>query len=99
MWRNLYFARSAEREQLGSIPGFPSMNSKAFKRVLGRLGYETEEGATSGSHEWLVAEGRPRLRWAFHDSKRELSSVEVRNVLVKQVGLTLEEARRIASGK
>jgi len=76
------------------------MDTKKFKRLLLReLGYTVEPGSSKGSHEWLSSPDYNRLRWAFHDSKRELSSVEVRNVLVQQVGLTLEEARRIASGK
>jgi len=98
--RTLWVTHSVEGEQLGNVPGFPSMNPKAFKRLLRRqLGYKTRNGSTTGSHEWLDADDYPSLRWAFHDSKREISSVEVRNILIGQVGLDLEDARRIASGK
>lgn len=47
-----------------------------------------------GSHRRLEATGRPPLTFAFHDSV-SLSPGEVRDILVKQVGLSLEEASRV----
>ena len=78
---------------------FPSMSPSKLKSLLFKLGYLTEPGGTTGSHEWLSCEGRPRLRWAFHDSKRELSHIEVRNVLMKQVLLEKEEAKALVQGR
>lgn len=75
--------------------GFPSMGSNQFKRLLRkRLGYEEVPDSGSGSHSWLESEDYPRIRWAFHDS-REISSIEIRKILVNQVGLSLDEARRL----
>lgn len=66
-----------------------------MKRLLQReLGYSEVAGGSGGSHTWLEAEGRPRIRWAFHD-RRELAPIEVKKVLVEQAGLTLERAREV----
>lgn len=74
--------------------GFPSMPSSELKRLLCvKLGYRELGDSGKGSHCWLVSETHPRIRWAFH--RREVSSIEVRRLLVNQVGLTLEEARRL----
>ena len=51
--------------------------------LQGKLGYEIER--QRGSHRRLVAEGRPPLTFAFHDSE-SLSPGVVRDILVKQVG-------------
>ncbi|MZG03965.1 addiction module toxin, HicA family [Streptomyces sp. SID5614] len=74
------------------MPGFPAMTARNLRKVLASLGYTEVPDSGKGSHTWLIAEGRPRIRWAFH--KRELAPIEVRNVLVQQAGLTLDEARR-----
>lgn len=77
------------------VPGFSSMGAKKMKRLLMReLGYVEVRDSGPGSHTTLKAEGRPPIRWAFHD-KRELAPIEVRRILVIQVGLTLDEARRV----
>lgn len=60
--------------------------------LQGKLGYEIER--RSGSHRRLVADGRPPLTFAFHDSA-SLSPGEVRDILVKQVGLDRDEALRL----
>ncbi|GAA1332373.1 type II toxin-antitoxin system HicA family toxin [Saccharothrix algeriensis] len=71
------------------------MGARKMRRLLERaLGYREDPDTRDGSHVWLVAEGRPRIRWAFHDA-RELAPIEVRNVLMRQAGLTLDEARRV----
>jgi predicted RNA binding protein YcfA (HicA-like mRNA interferase family) len=54
-----------------------------------KLGYEIVR--QRGSHRRLAAEGRPVLTFAFHDSV-SLSPGEVRDILVKQVGLSQDEA-------
>jgi hypothetical protein len=42
----------------------------------------------------MTAAGRPPLTFAFHDSE-SLSPGEVRDILVKQVGLSQDEALRV----
>jgi predicted RNA binding protein YcfA (HicA-like mRNA interferase family) len=56
------------------------------------LGYEIAR--QSGSHRRMTAAGRPPLTFAFHDSE-SLSPGEVRDILVKQVGLSQDEALRV----
>lgn len=74
--------------------GFPSMSASDFKRLLCKvLGYKEEADSGPGSHCWLRSDRHPDIRWAFH--RREVSSIEIRNVLVKQVGLSVSEAREV----
>jgi predicted RNA binding protein YcfA (HicA-like mRNA interferase family) len=47
-----------------------------------------------GSHKRLEAPGRPALTLAFKDGD-ELPPGLIRSILVKQVGLTLEEAEEV----
>ena len=49
---------------------------------------------TRGSHRVLTAPGRPRIIFAFHDT-REVAGSAVKEILVNQVGLTVDEARRL----
>jgi predicted RNA binding protein YcfA (HicA-like mRNA interferase family) len=60
--------------------------------LQGQLGYKIAR--QSGSHRRLMADGRPPLTFAFHDSA-SLSPGEVRDILVKQVGLDHDEALRV----
>ena len=86
---------------LGEISGrlramasdFPSMKAKQLLKALGRLGYVTTKH-NGGSHRWLECEGRPAIRFAFHDSV-EIPARTVKKVLMKQAGLTEDEAREI----
>jgi predicted RNA binding protein YcfA (HicA-like mRNA interferase family) len=48
----------------------------------------------SGSHRRMKAPGRPSLTFAFHD-KATIPSTQVRKVLVKDVGLAEDEARKL----
>lgn len=68
------------------------MSAADLMRVLNSLGYEADPETRKGSHVWLVAAGRPNIRWAFHN--REVSPIEVRRVLVQQAGLSIDEARK-----
>ena len=79
-----------------NVPGFRSIRPKEFKRLLKKkLGYTKVPGSDSGSHHTLRSSGRPDITWAFHDSRNELAPIEVRNILVKQIGLTLEQAKEV----
>ncbi|WP_376771509.1 type II toxin-antitoxin system HicA family toxin [Actinomadura alba] len=64
-------------------------------RVLRSLGYE--EVRRRGSHCRLEAEGRPSLTFAFHDGV-SLAPGVVRDILVKQVGLDVDEALKVVNG-
>ena len=78
-----------KRTQEVSLPRpFPSMHWRKMLKLLERqLGYH--ELRCAGSHRILVSEGRPRLTFSF---QRELSGVEVGDILVNQVGLSKEAA-------
>lgn len=56
------------------------------------LGYEIVR--QRGSHRRLEAAGRPALTFAFHNSE-SLSPGVVRDILVKQVGLSQDEALKV----
>ena len=77
-----------------NVPGFPSLAGKRLRRLLEReLGYSAVPGRGKGSHEILRSAEHPQLTWAL--SKRDLAPIEVRNILVKGVGLSLEEAMEV----
>lgn len=77
--------------------GFPSIGAPKLKRILcKKLGYREVPDSGPGSHCWLESETHTRVRWAFHDS-REVTSIEVRRLLVTQIGLSNEEARRLVT--
>lgn len=74
---------------------FPSMKATKLLQILKKnLGYRSVAKSGPGSHTWLEAEGRPRIRWAFHN-KVTLAPGLVRKVLVQEAGLTIEEAREV----
>lgn len=76
--------------------GFPSMKATKLRQILKKkLGYRVVPKSGHGSHMFLDAEGRPRILWAFHNGDT-LAPGLVRSVLVKQAGLTLDEAREVA---
>lgn len=64
-------------------------------RVLRDLGYE--EIRCRGSHRRLAAEGRPPITIAIHDGA-SLGPGSVRDILVKQVGLDVDEALKVVQG-
>jgi predicted RNA binding protein YcfA (HicA-like mRNA interferase family) len=68
------------------------MKARQMLRLLGRIGYVVDR--QQGSHRMLVAEGRPRILFAYHDGVTIGRSM-VRDILVKQAGLTLDEAREV----
>ena len=74
---------------------FPSLKARAMLRLLTReLGY-TLQRQDGTSHKKLAADGRPSVTFAFHDG-RSLSPIEVRDILVRQVGLSVAEALEVA---
>lgn len=83
--------------RLPDVPNpFPSLKARVMLRLLqAELGYSLVR--RSGSHRRLVAVGRPELTFAFHD-RRSLTPVEVRDILVKQVGLSVDDALKVVRG-
>ncbi|MEV0642282.1 type II toxin-antitoxin system HicA family toxin [Streptomyces sp. NPDC050619] len=75
---------------------FPSLKAMAMLRVLTALGYVVTR--QSSSHRRLEADGMPPLTFAFHD-RVSLPPGVVRDILVKQVGLTQSEALKAVGAK
>jgi len=73
---------------------FPSLEERALLAVLCRepLGYRIVRQA--GSHRRLEARDLPPLTLAFHD-RATIAPGVVRKILVDDVGLTEQEARRL----
>jgi predicted RNA binding protein YcfA (HicA-like mRNA interferase family) len=76
------------------MAAFPSMKSGELLRALRKLGYETVRN--EGSHRILTAPGRPQLTLAYHSGQTFPPGL-VRNILVKQVGLTEAQALDLVS--
>lgn len=72
---------------------FPSLKARQLLRVLAGLGYRTSDHR-GGSHRWLKAHGRRDIRFAWHDNTT-IPGGAVRRILVKDAGLTLEEAKEV----
>ena len=73
---------------------FPSLKARALLAVLSRepLGYRVVR--QSGSHRRLEAPGLPPLTLAFHD-RATIAPGLVRKILVDDIGLTEDDARRL----
>jgi predicted RNA binding protein YcfA (HicA-like mRNA interferase family) len=73
---------------------FPSMKAKRLLAILERkpLGYRVAR--QSGSHRRMEADGRPSFTFAFHD-KATIRPALVRKILVEDVGLAEDEARKL----
>ena len=78
----------------GAVGRFPSMRWPRLKRILERAPLSYRITAQEGSHRTLEALGRPTLHLSFHDAQ-ELPGGLVRKILVKDVGLTEDEARKL----
>lgn len=63
------------------------------KILMKQLGYR--RARQSGSHVTLVADGRPAITWAYHNGQTVPPRV-LRDILVNQVGLTMDQARKAA---
>jgi predicted RNA binding protein YcfA (HicA-like mRNA interferase family) len=73
--------------------GFRSMKARELYGLLERaLGYEVSRQA--GSHRTMKASGRPTLHLAFHEGQ-SLPPGLVRKILVKDVGLSVDEAEAL----
>jgi len=76
------------------------MKGKALRRLLERapLSYRGPSTGSGSSHTKLVStSGYPDLLFSFHDNA-DIAPGLVRKILVKDVGLTEDEALRLAGG-
>lgn len=75
-------------------PGFAAMKARRLRRLL-----ETQLGYTvvrqKGSHRRMESPGHRPIMFAFHDGDT-VGPALVRDILVRQVGLTLEQAKEVA---
>jgi predicted RNA binding protein YcfA (HicA-like mRNA interferase family) len=74
------------------VDEFPSLKARKLLAILKRLGYTVSR--QKGSHRQMDADGRPRLTFAFH-SAETIPAGMVRKILVDQVGLDAETARKL----
>lgn len=70
------------------------MKAKRLLTVLERKPLRYRIVRRAGSHRRLEAPSRPALTFAFHD-KATIPAREVRRILIKGVGLTEVEARKL----
>jgi len=70
------------------------MKARRLLAVLEREPLNYRVLRRSGSHRRLEAPGRPSLSFAFHD-KATVPPYVVRKVLVRDVGLAEDEARKL----
>jgi predicted RNA binding protein YcfA (HicA-like mRNA interferase family) len=73
---------------------FPSIKAKKLLAMLERAPLNYRVVRQSGSHRRLESEGRPSFTFAFHD-KATIRPALVRKILVKDVGLAEDEARKL----
>ena len=73
---------------------FPSMKSAKLLRILMRKPLHYVIVRIRGSHRMMESPNYPKIWYSFHES-RELTGIEVRRVLTKQVGLTLNMALEV----
>ena len=73
---------------------FPTMKAKRLLAVLEREPLNYRVSRQSGSHRRMEAPGRPPLTFAFHDGTTVPSGL-VRKVLVRDIGLAEDEARKL----
>jgi predicted RNA binding protein YcfA (HicA-like mRNA interferase family) len=77
------------------VEGFPQLKAKRMLAVLERKPLEYCEKRRKGSHRHLESEaGYPPIAFWAHD-KHTLKGSVVREILVNQVGLSEDEARKL----
>lgn len=76
---------------------FPSMKARDLLALLEREPLAYSVARQKGSHRQLRAQGRPPLSFSFHDGV-SIGPGLVRKILVKDVGLTDDEAMSLVRG-
>lgn len=70
------------------------MKARALRRVLEKHPLSYAANTTSGSHTKMTSATYPDLLFAFHDGDTVPPHL-VKKILVKDVGLTVDEARAL----
>lgn len=84
---------NVRRVTMLDVVKYPSMKAKAFVALLCReLGYEIY--SQKGSHRKMRSSQHPDILFSYHDGDTVPPGV-VKHILLKQVGLTEEEARNV----
>lgn len=93
IWRTEDESPGADLGSIGMSP-FPSMKAKRLLAILERkpLGYRVAR--QSGSHRRMQSPDYPPLTFAFHH-KATIPAGLVRKILVRDVGLAEDEARKL----
>jgi predicted RNA binding protein YcfA (HicA-like mRNA interferase family) len=73
---------------------FPSLKAKRLLAILERRPLSYRVARQSGSHRRMESPGHPPLTFAFHD-KATIPAGLVRKILVRDVGLAEDEARKL----
>ena len=73
---------------------FPSLKAPKFLAILMRKPLSYRVASQTGSHRHLESPDYPPLDFAWHDNQT-LPGGLVRRVLMKRVGLSEEEARKV----
>jgi len=74
-----------------TVNPFPSMKARELLAVLSRSPLSYTVARRKGSHRTLVADGRPTLRFAYHEGATCAPGV-VKKILTEGAGLTEDEA-------
>lgn len=83
---------------VSKAPGFASMKARRLRTLLVReLGYEVVPGRGKGSHRLMRSPGRGDIWFAYHDGDSVGADV-VKRILVRDAGLSLEDAKEVAGG-
>lgn len=75
-------------------PGFGAMKARRMLTLLETKLEYTVKRHRGGSHRILESPSHPDILWAYHDGD-EIGPARVRDILVKQVGLSLTVAREV----
>ena len=76
------------------MPQFPSLKGRELERVLLRAPLNYSVARQTGSHRRFVAAGRPSLTFSYLGCSTMVPGV-VRKIVVKDVGLTEEQALKL----
>jgi len=79
-----------------AVSQFPSVKARDLQRMLEREPLNYSVHRQNGSHRVLRAQGRPQLLFSYHDGATVPPGV-VRKILIRDVGLTEEEAWAVLS--
>ena len=76
------------------MESFPSMQTKKLLRILMRAPLNYRILRQKGSHRVLISNAHPRIQVGYHEN-HEVSGSYVRDLLLNDVGLTMEMAREV----